>query len=249
MQSLKCIKMQRANFEANVQNMNKIVYPFIAVLLTIAFCTNAQDARKLKIGFQFTPEATWLKPKSKIIENTGLKIGYNFGLVVDYSFAENYAFTTGINVSRANGGLRYLDTTRFNTQPDVLYDKGSKVDYRLQYVELPIALRLKTNEIGYMTYFGVFGLVPGINIASKGSYENSATPNTKYEPERINKDVMMPNVSMLLSAGAAYSLSTNTSAFLSLNFYNGLIDVTRNPKDFKSKAIMNRLGLTLGIMF
>jgi hypothetical protein len=228
--------------------MKKIII-LITLLIACSQIIQAQDAKKLKIGFQFTPELTWLKPKSKILEKTGNKMGYDFGLVVDYSFAENYALTTGVNVSRANGGLRYLDTTRFNTQPETLYDKGSTVDYRIQYLELPIALRLKTNEIGYMTYFGVFGIVPGVSISSKGSYGNSATPNTKFELENINKDITLPNVSMLLSAGAAYSLSTNTSAFFTLNFYNGLIDVTRNPKGFKSKAIMNRLGLSLGIMF
>jgi hypothetical protein len=218
------------------------------VLLTVSIA-QAQDEKKLKIGFQFTPEVTWLKAKSLTIENKGSKVGFNFGPVFDYSFGDNYAFTTGINISRSNGGLRYKDTTYFNSQPDKLYDKGSNVDYRLQYIEIPLALRLKTNEIGYMTYFGVFGLVPAINISAKGSFENSATPSVKIEPEKINKDVTLPNASMLISAGAAYSLSTNTSAFFSVNFYNGLIDVTRNPKGYKSKAIMNRVGLSLGIMF
>ncbi|MFN6390877.1 MAG: hypothetical protein ACK4YG_10460, partial [Bacteroidota bacterium] len=71
----------------------------------------------------------------------------------------------------------------------------------------------------------------------------------RYIPESFSKDVSLPNLSMLISAGAAYSISTNTSAFLSLNFYNGLIDVTDNPKNYKTKAVLNRLGLTAGIMF
>ncbi len=221
------------------------------VCASLPYLTMSQDSQpnKLKIGFQFTPEITWLKAKSLTLENKGSKLGFNFGPVFDYSFGDNYALTTGITISRSNGSLTYKDTTRFNSQETVLYERGSSVDYKLQYIEIPIALRLKTNEIGYMTYFGVFGIVPAINISSKGSFENLATPNIKYEPESIKKDVSLPNVSMLISAGAAYSLSSNTSAFFSLNFYNGLIDVTRNPKGYKTKAILNRVGLSLGIMF
>ncbi len=221
-----------------------------AIFTTLLFLQGwAQDSRKFNIGFQFTPELTWLKPKSQILEGRGSNIGFSFGPVFDYNFGDNYAFSTGITINRSNGGLTYKDTTRFNTQSDILYDKGSIVEYKLQYVEIPLAIKLKTNEIGYMTYFGCFGIVPAVNISAKGTFENSSTPNNKFTPESIKKDVTLPNVSMLISAGAEYGLSTNTSAFVSVNFYNGLIDVTRNPKGFKSKAIMNRVGLTVGILF
>ena len=31
--------------------------------------------------------------------------------------------------------------------------------YRLQYVNIPILLKMRTNEIGYMTYFGAIGFI------------------------------------------------------------------------------------------
>ncbi|MFN4882124.1 MAG: porin family protein [Bacteroidota bacterium] len=222
------------------------------VFASLPFFTSAQDTQephKLRIGFQFTPEVTWLKSKSINLENRRSMIGFNFGPVFDYNFGSNYAITTGVIISRSRGSLFYEDSTKFNSRPDHLYSSALTVDYNLQYIELPIALRLKTNEIGYVTYFGVFGIVPAVNISAKGEFDDPTTPNARYIPESFSKDVSLPNLSMLISAGAAYSISTNTSAFLSLNFYNGLIDVTDNPKNYKTKAVLNRLGLTAGIMF
>jgi hypothetical protein len=222
------------------------------VFASLPFFTSAQDTQephKLRIGFQFTPEITWLKSKSINLENKASKIGFNFGPVFDYSFGNNYAFTTGVIISRSRGSLFYEDSTKFNSAPSILFSPATTVEYNIQYIELPIALRLKTNEIGYVTYFGVFGIVPAVNISAKGEFDDPTTPNARYIPESFSKDVSLPNLSMLISAGAAYSISTNTSAFLSLNFYNGLIDVTDNPKNYKTKAVLNRLGLTAGIMF
>jgi hypothetical protein len=222
------------------------------VFASLPFFTSAQDTQephKLRIGFQFTPEITWLKSKSINLENKASKIGFNFGPVFDYSFGNNYAFTTGVIISRSRGSLFYEDSTKFNSAPSILFSPATTVEYNIQYIELPIALRLKTNEIGYVTYFGVFGIVPAVNISAKGEFDDPTTPNARYIPESFSKDVSLPSLSMLISAGAAYSISTNTSAFLSLNFYNGLIDVTDNPKNYKTKAVLNRLGLTAGIMF
>ena len=221
----------------------------LVILACISFFVHAQDPHKLRIGFQFTPEVTWLKSKSINLENKASKIGFNFGPVFDYSFGNNYAFTTGVVISRSRGSLFYEDSTKFNSAPSILFSPATTVEYNIQYIELPIALRLKTNEIGYVTYFGVFGIVPAVNISAKGEFDDPTTPNARYIPESFSKDVSLPNLSMLISAGAAYSISTNTSAFLSLNFYNGLIDVTDNPKNYKTKAVLNRLGLTAGIMF
>lgn len=219
----------------------------LVILVFISLFVHAQDPHKLRIGFQFTPEVTWLKSKSINLENRRSMIGFNFGPVFDYNFGSNYAITTGVIISRSRGSLFYEDSTKFNSRPDHLYSSALTVDYNLQYIELPIAIRLKTNEIGYMTYFGVFGVVPAINISASGEFDDPAEP--EYIPESFSKDVSLPNLSMLISAGAAYSISTNTSAFLSINFYNGLIDVTDNPKNYKTKAVLNRLGLTAGIMF
>lgn len=219
----------------------------LVILACISFFVHAQDPHKLRIGFQFTPEVTWLKSKSINLENRRSMIGFNFGPVFDYNFGSNYAITTGVIISRSRGSLFYEDSTKFNSRPDYLYSSALTVDYNLQYIELPIAIRLKTNEIGYMTYFGVFGVVPAINISASGEFDEPAKES--HIPESFSKDVSLPNLSMLISAGAAYSISTNTSAFFSVNFYNGLIDVTDNPKNYKTKAVLNRLGLTAGIMF
>ena len=42
-----------------------------------------------------------------------------------------------------------------------------EITYKIQYLSIPIGLKLKTNQIGYLTFFTNIGLDPKIVIAGK----------------------------------------------------------------------------------
>jgi hypothetical protein len=46
-------------------------------------------------------------------------------------------------------------------------------NYTLQYIEIPITMKLKTNEIGSLTYYVQIGVEPGWNLSAKGSFEGN----------------------------------------------------------------------------
>src|SRR5580765_1493502 len=95
------------------------------------------------------------------IKKNGSYIGFCYGLLMDVKIPKNYAFSTGLIISYDGGKLNYLDSVKFNTLPNTTYPPGTDVEYRLQYVEIPVSIKLMTNQIGYITYFGQFGLNAG----------------------------------------------------------------------------------------
>ena len=246
-------------------------------LLTLsAIITNAQDFQKFKIAARFSPGIAWMKPDSKYITNEGNVARFGFGISMDIHFTENYAFGTGFEVTRMGGSLSYLNSGRYD---GVDYVMSRTRDYRLQYVEVPLTLKLRTNEIGYITYWGQFGIVPGLNINAKGDdnvdflYDKTDTGwgetdrvSFSSEDEDIKNDVNIFRVGLLIGAGIEYSLSGNTALHVGITYNNGFTDVLDgdlvvtddsdkpvfeggNPKKNEMKSMSNIVQLNLGIKF
>src|SRR5438270_604786 len=119
----------------------------IFVLMTVLFFTastlQAQENQKLHFGLKASPTLAWLTSDTKGFESSGTKLGFSYGLITEFNFSTHYAFATGIDVTYrgGNSSLQSNDSTKVETK------------YNLEYIELPITLKLKTNEIGYLTYF------------------------------------------------------------------------------------------------
>jgi hypothetical protein len=206
------------------------------LVLTIAILsaniTNAQE-QKFHFGLKVAPTIAWLKPDTKGLNKDGTKLGFTYGLMGESNFAPNYAFTYGLQVTY-RGGILNNDTLKVN----------SRSSYVLKYVELPIGIKMKTNEFNRYRYFGQFGLVPGLNLSAKASNDSESNIDVKDYITDIN-------LSMLIAVGTEYTISGSTSFLASLEFNNGFVDVLskKNDTDPEYKAISNYVALNLGIMF
>ena len=208
--------------------MKRIIF----TLLLISSFT-AADAQKFKFGLTAAPGLAWLKPDTEGLESDGSKIAFSYGIIGDYNFTDNYALSTGIEIAYKGGKIINRDTA--------ISTVGEITTFNLQYIELPLTLKMKTNEIGYITYFGRFGFVPAYNIKAKGEVDVSGTI-TEVD---LDSEVNDFNVSLLIGAGAQYALSGETALIGSINFENGFLDVL----DGSQKAIANVISLKVGVLF
>ncbi|MFN0033256.1 MAG: porin family protein [Flavobacteriales bacterium] len=217
-----------------------------SILLTLALCTalltNAQD-QVWKIGFKLNPNVSWQKPDSKHMTNEGTNIRLGFSLMVDKHFTDNYALGLGLNIFTTGGKLSYLRVQSMEI-PGLVnnYDVISSVNrtYKLQYGEVPFTLKLRTNEIGYITYWGQFGLGLGFNIKAKADdevdylkqatgdtgagedrWEDSVLESVTTEDEDIKDDIKLFRTSLIIGAGIEYSLSGSTSIIAGFTYNNG----------------------------
>ena len=200
------------------------------LLLTGTVFTYAQ---KFHFGLKAAPGVAWMKPDTKGVSNGGAKLGFSYGIVTEFAFnkAENYAFATGLDVSYRGGKLDFDSS-----------GSSIKTKLNLQYLEVPITLKMKTNQIGAIKYFGQVGIVPAFNLKAKSKTTiGNITTEDDFKDETKSFDS-----SFLIALGLEYNLVGTTSGFVSAEFNNGLMDVLDNKN---LKSISNLLSLNVGILF
>jgi hypothetical protein len=214
-------------------------------LLLLFIPVHPGKTQGLQFGIFVDPQVAWMSSDNNEVTSNGSRIGFNFGLALHNFFTENYAFTTGISLNHVGGKLRHADSTFFRTQEGVdTLLPGTTISYKLQYLNVPIGLTLKTNEIGYMTYFAQLGIDVQFNLKAVGDESNG------FEDEKINDEVNLFNLGYHFGIGMEYSLGGNTSIVLGLSFSQSLIDVTKDfanqPED---RIVLNNLALRVGVNF
>jgi len=237
--------------------MKGISILLVAVLMAVqGFSQEGSDFKKFKFGFKVDPNVSWMSPKSTDMTSKGVLVRGTFGLVADIMFSERYAFGTGVSILGSGGQVSYFtEEDRASDVGDQKFIVAKNRKYKLKYIEIPLTLKLRTDEIGYITYWGQFGL--GLGFATKATVdditsfrsqlvEDSETPNSEWKDEGvdgftidkgeieeegldISDDILPVRASLIIGAGVDYSLSGNTSLMFGITYNNGFTNV------FKSK--------------
>ena len=209
------------------------------------------SAQKFSGGIFVNPSLTWMKPDvAKNISNEGVKLGFSYGALGDLNIiGDNFSLSMGILVNNFGGKLSYSDSIpQFQTLDSTYsFSQGAIVDYKLTYVELPIGIKGKTNEIGYMTYYMKAGISPMIKWKAKADVTQG-----NISGEAINKEVNALFMGFYIGGGFQYNLGGTTSLVTELVFTNGLTDVTKTKvynKEKSDKVILNNIALRVGIIF
>ncbi len=232
---------------------------------------------KTRFGVFIAPNTSWMKPTSNksddrqyIISKEGSRIGFTWGLMLDYFFAENYAISSGFQLNSTGGKILAVQNSSLTplTNP---YVKSADFDYKLQYLELPFNLKMRSDEIGSgLRVFGQIGLALGINISKKATYEviyvedNAAgiptDNNVSGENEKLTGGLAVApvNLQMNLGGGIEYPITQKMSFYLGLFFNNGFLPDATNPKEFKmdykgkfsdGNTRLNNFSLRIGLFF
>jgi len=223
---------------------------FIGVIL-IAFSLSTM-AQGVTGGLYISPVISWIKPDSKNITKDGSRFGFGFGIPVDLNFSKNFAFSTGIAYTNLGGSLKYTDSIpKFETvDSNYVLKPGSVVKYKTSFLEIPLAFKGKTNEIGYITYFLKAGISPQFRFKASGDV---GALNTGDD---IKAEVRSFNMGYNIGGGIEYSLGGSTKLLVEVLFTNGLTNFTKVETLKKGatvtkneKTIMNSLSLKAGILF
>lgn len=217
--------------------MQKYIFILIIFLLPAGI-----SAQKLSFSVVFDPQLAWLNPDSRILEGDGSRLGFNAGLVMDNFFAENYAFSTGFSILQTGGRLRLSDSVYFQDPSwlDTL-PEGTGMEYKLQYITVPFSLKLKSNQIGYSTFFAHLGLNTHLNIRAQFTAEKAGLLD-----EDIKEEVRLFFMSYFIGGGIEYSLGGNTALITGLYYTSGFLDI-RTTEDYGIRT--GSLALRLGVKF
>jgi Outer membrane protein beta-barrel domain len=221
--------------------MKKIIlFMLTAMLTTVAMA----QTKNWKIALHVDPNLSWVKPDNKNINAGENKLNFGFGVAIDKMFTDNYAVGTGFNIINLGGRLSYFDEriTEDGQRTIALMDRT----YKLQYAEIPLTLKLRTNEIGYITYWAQVGVGLGFNIKAKSDdiidykkLENGTNPDSlrwtdattiideSIEDEDIGDDIGIFRTSLIVAGGIEYNLSGDASIVAGLCFNNAFSDILK----------------------
>jgi hypothetical protein len=211
-------------------------------LILIAFMGNLK-AQGLEISVYSEPQLTWItSDESRVISN-GSIIKFNTGVEFDIFFAPNYAFTIAVEMNNQGGKIIYEDTILFEqaSAPSLEVPAGLPVKHNLQYIGVPLGLKLKAAELGYTTFYFQGGLNPLFNLKASTSSEQLS-----LDRKNIRPDVHIFSLNYFVSVGLEYRLAGNTALMAGLKWSAGFNDITENDL---ANNNLNSVGLHLGILF
>lgn len=214
----------------------------IASLFIIALTSWGQ--KRMQLSFTGSPSVNWMSTNNLSVNREKLVLGYDFGLNADIFFTENerYSLTTGLQILNTGGSLTYRTSVPFAFSGATL-PPSTQIRYHLRYVEIPLAIKLKTDQFRRIRYWGQFGLSSMVNIGATGD-SNDGT----FRKSNIHDEINLFNVAMNVGAGFDFDLGGNNSVTAGLIFQNGLVDVTTDNY-FTDKTIINSIKIRLGLIF
>ncbi len=214
----------------------------LSILFIISLSTFAQ--RSVQMSFTASPSINWMSSDQKEVSKDGTVAGFDFGINADFFFddEEKYAFTTGLQITNTGGKFNYFSTEPFEFAGETL-DAGTQIRYRLQYVEVPLAIKLKTSPFRRWVYWGQFGLSSFVNVQAKGDSDDG-----KLDKTNINDQVNLFNIAMNVGVGSEFDLGGNNAISLGLVYKNGFLDVTDNGV-FNERSTLNSIVFKLGLVF
>lgn len=241
-------------------------------ILLLAACTfslfqannaNAQyqiDTKEFRFGAFIAPTLSWMRPSSKTDdqknyanENGGSKVGFTYGIMAEYYFTDNYAFVTGLQMTSGGGKI---NQSRVKTEPGVNIINKANFDYNINYLEIPVALKLRTDDINGLRFFGQAGLTLGINVGKKAAYdleyydENGDFKTISKEKDKLTSSKTLGTavapvmLSMTLGAGVEIPMNDKISGYAGIFFNNGFAPDATSPQNYELyNGINNKIGV------
>jgi hypothetical protein len=209
------------------------------------------DDRLLHFGLNFTPGVYWVNSNSANDKSNGASLGYGYGANLEFYFTPNYAFLFGMNIT--NITAHYINDNP-NPSPNTL-DSTITHSEQLQYLQLPLELKLNTVPFGRIRYFGVVGLNFGFLLKATDSYTYTNTYvgqrlplyNLSYSGTGdISDQTDFFRVSFVIGGGLEYELAGSTALQASLT-YNSCFTNMNNTSS--NNVNIKGIELMLGVLF
>ncbi len=219
---------------------------FVATSL-VSLANAQQNQKNVALGFVASPTFNWMNISGKDVIDSKAGLGFDFGVTADFFMDNNnrYALKTGVLISGFNTTVSYQPEQNFNIGGEsYLANTKLEVDYNLKYVQIPLALRLRTKQFHRTTFWGQFGLFTAFNVGAKASTNDDALRKSE-----IAKDINLLNMGMDVGIGAEYDLGEHNAIGLAVLYKGGFMNVIDKDTQLGDKTTTRSLAIQLSFIF
>jgi hypothetical protein len=248
-----------------VKKMKKFVWLSMALMNLVVGSLWARENKTEEIfktyrfGLFVGPCINTLKPTASSSEDYAVRqgrarVGFTFGINVDYNVNERYAVYSGLGMDWRGGNIGVMhDSTTLSNE----YLRNADVTYKkMQYLTIPFGLKMKALQIKSTKLIAQTGIDFGILLSQKGDYTLRLSDNTLVtktnEKLRGSATVVPVNMGWCIGIGGEYPLNDKNSISTTLLYRNGFIDAT-TPKsndltkkfsdgNIRSNTVILRIG-------
>ena len=178
-------------------------------LLFVFMCIASSAMAQMEIGIQFSPTISgnrFIAEDRHSFEKSNSALRLGVGVVADYFFSNNYAFSSGLMYRGKGSKISYTYLTQGGDGQSVPTKETDELT--VQYLEIPLTLKLFTNEVApdVVLYFQVGGAL-GTKVAAQ--VDQKKVINGEKTAKRFN----IFEASAVLGTGAEMQLGQGTSCF------------------------------------
>jgi hypothetical protein len=233
----------------------------IIILTTGLFAQEAAD-KKVQAGIVLGSGLAMQKMGTNYIQTNGVGTDLTIGANVNFSLTETIAFSTGLEfdfeslkykAAGYNGNNLYywyndkeilplgdVDATNANHNLFEIQERTHKA----MYLTIPTMMVFKTNFIGYMRYFGKFGLRNSFllsNTITDTGFNLDPNAPLGAKTSGTNEDMKAPGEMFFfksavgLAAGAEWNFSGSTSLVAEIGYYYGFTPLHTNRNTEKDR--------------
>ena len=218
---------------------------------------------EFRFGLKGSSNFGWVGGTSKNIVNDGTTVAFGYGIMGDYYFKSNYGISAEIMLSNIKSKFKVTEPLAFNSaMSDTVNDL--RYEYNIQYLDIPLTMKIRTKEIGDMTYFGQFGVSMGFALNAKTSIVSTGLPKfisdqepTEYRVNDAEGDAFTVNnfddkvflfrLPLIIGGGVEYKMAGSTSLQIGVRIANAFTDMF--VKDKTAIAKNNYVALSVGVLF
>ena len=218
---------------------------------------------EFRFGLKGSSNFGWVGGTSKNIVNDGTTVAFGYGIMGDYYFKSNYGISADIMLSNIKSKFKVTEPLAFNSaMSDTVNDL--RYEYNIQYLDIPLTMKIRTKEIGDMTYFGQFGVSMGFALNAKTSIVSTGLPKSISDQEpteyRVNgaegdaftvnnfdDKVFLFRLPLIIGGGVEYKMAGSTSLQIGVRIANAFTDMF--VKDKTAIAKNNYVALSVGVLF
>ncbi|NCD41465.1 MAG: PorT family protein [Bacteroidia bacterium] len=230
----------------------KVQFMVVIIMLMLPVSSFAQQ-KPFKLGLQVAPGLGWLRPDATNTNYSGegAMFGLSWGFLSDFALTDNYFVSTGFNLLSNTGKISFPDKRTIGGVENV---GNTERKYKLKYVEIPITLKMKTNQFGAFKYFGQIGFGPAFKVSAKADdVFNYGSNNLLNEESDISDETGLLQAGLIFGLGTEYYVDKSTAITGSLIFRNGFTNVLKGENkvtpDIQNNATPFTVQLCIGVIF